>query len=327
LILAYLIDKMPIPLRTLAYAAATSTAIILLFLGAYMHALPDRGSLDYDVDANFDLPIPPTSLPYSKTNNIICMVLMTATGLLAVLLGARDARKQRTLLPLVLPLSGAMIAFPETFIDVMGCIYYPWTADNASFHLVGREMPPWIPIWFGYGALMQMNLALLVNKTATKNLWWFLGFMMLSDLVIEEILLPMGVYHYYGNQPLIILNMFPWWWMAPNSIGVFLATALAYRYRSVLVGWKVLGVMLLTPMSVGAIYGFICFPVWVAINGDWGWLVTQLLGLLTMALGFAAFCIILEMVLGRNPFEINGKVDDVDEAFDPRQNEGFRDEV
>ncbi|KAI8255633.1 hypothetical protein K4K56_007815 [Colletotrichum sp. SAR 10_98] len=281
---------------------------------------------DYDVDANFDLPTPPADLPYSKANNIICTVVMTLIGLSAVTLGARDAQKQRTLLPLILPLSGAMIAFPETFIDVLGCIYYPWPAENASFHLIGREMPPWIPIWFGYGSLMQINLQLLVNNASTKTLWRFLGLMMVSDLVVEEILLPMGVYHYYGNQPLVILNMFPWWWMAPNSIGVFLATALAYRYRPLLVGWKVVGVMFLTPMSVGAIYGFICFPVWVAINGDCGWLVTQLLGLLTMAFGFVAFCIILEMVLGRRPFDMGGKEERPIPSADSGQVEAFQDE-
>ncbi|KAM0433796.1 hypothetical protein ACHAQK_009018 [Fusarium lateritium] len=285
--------------------AAITILTLLALAGSYLHKLPERGSIDYDIDTTFDLPRPPTTLPYSRTNNIICMTVMTATGLMAVTLGGLDARRSRSLLPLVLPLSGAMIALPETFIDVMGCIYYPWSNENASFHLVGREMPPWIPIWFGYGSLMQINLKLLMEKVPTKTLWWFLGVMMLSDLIVEEILLPMGVYHYYGNQPLVVLNLFPWWWMAPNSIGVFLATALAYRYRNLLVGWRVLGVMFLTPMSVGAVYGCICFPVWVAINGDWGWLVTQLLGLLTMCFGFVCFCMILDLVLGRNPFELN----------------------
>ncbi|KAK2757131.1 putative membrane protein [Colletotrichum kahawae] len=312
--------------RTSALAVGIVITVVLVFIGAFLHPLPERGSLDYDVDAKFDLPTPPTDLPYSKTNNIICMVVMTLIGLSAVVLGARDAQKQRSLLPLILPLSGAMIAFPETFIDVLGCIYYPWTVENASFHLVGREMPPWIPIWFGYGSLMQINLQLLVNNASTKTLRWFLGLMMVSDLVVEEILLPIGVYHYYGNQPLVILNMFPWWWMAPNSIGVFLATALAYRYRSVLVGWKVVGVLFLTPMSVGAIYGFICFPVWVAINGDWGWLVTQLLGLLTMTFGFVSFCVVLEMVLGRHPFDMSGKNESPIAPSDPVQDETFRDE-
>lgn len=244
------------------------------------------------------------------------MVLMTLSGVIATVLGARDALRSKTLLPLILPLSGALIAFPETFLDVMGCIHYPWPASNASLHILGREMPPWIPIWFGYGALMQMNLQLLARGVTTKKLWLFWAFMMLSDLVVEEILLPMGVYRYYGHQPLVVLNMFPWWWMPANSVGVFLATALAYRYRAGLVGYKVVGVLFLTPMSVGAVYGFIAVPAWIAINGDYGWLVTQLLGLLTMAFGFVAFCVILEMVLGRDPFAMDagGAEDDFGEG-------------
>lgn len=279
---------------------------MLAFVGSALHKRPAKGGPDYDVDPVFDLPRPPTDLPYSRTNNIICMTVMTAFGLLAVLLGVRDAGRTRTLLPLILPLSGAMIAFPETFFDVLGCIYYPWPSENASFHVLGREMPPWIPIWFGYGSLMQVNLQLLHNKATTRTLWWFLGLMMISDLIVEEILLPMGVYHYYGNQPLIVLNMFPWWWMAPNSVGVFLATALAYRWRHLLTGFRSLAVLLLTPMSAGAIYGFIAFPAWVAINGDWGWFITDVLGLFTLVLGAVAFAGILELVLGRDPFDMAG---------------------
>ncbi|KAK1467579.1 hypothetical protein CCUS01_07110 [Colletotrichum cuscutae] len=123
-------------------AGLTTVALI----GSYFHELPKRESMDFTVDPTFDLPRPPTDLPYKKTSNIICMVSMTAIGLSAVLLGARDALRSRTLLPLVLPLSGVMIAFPETFIDVLECIYYPWTDQNASMHILDREMPPWILI-------------------------------------------------------------------------------------------------------------------------------------------------------------------------------------
>ena len=292
---------------TLIVSAIAITCIAML--GSRLNWISGDASRTPDRDPIFDLPRPPIDLVYSRTSNIICMTVMTSFGLLAVLLGALDARRSRTPLPVVLPLSGAMIAFPETFIDVLGCIYYPWTDQNASFHILGREMPPWIPVWFGYGSLMQILLQLLSRKTSTRNLWWFLALMMISDLIVEEILLPMGVYAYYGNQPLVAINLFPWWWMVSNSVGVFLATALSYRYRQLLTGWRVLAVLFLTPMSVGGIYGFICFPVWAAINGDYGWFITQLLGLLTMVFGFIAFCLVLELVLERRPFdmEANGE--------------------
>jgi len=293
-------------LRKATIILAVVGSVALVLLGTYLHPRPEHGSSGFTIDPVFNLPQPPISTPYSRTSNIICMVVTTVMGFTAVGFGAREARRSKTLLPLVLPLSGAAIAFPETFLDVMGCIYYPWSDQNASFHLLGRVMPPWIPIWFAFGGLMQINLQLLANNTRTRTLWCFWLFMMLVDLIAEEILLPMGVYRYYGNQPLIVLGMFPWWWMPANSVGVFLATALAYRYRDLLVGWKVLAVLCLTPMSVGAVYGFIAFPSWVAINADYGWLITQLLGLLTMLFGLVAFCIILEMVLGRDPFDMQG---------------------
>lgn len=148
---------------------------------------------------------------------------------------------------------------------------------------------------------------------------------MVSDLVIEEILLPMGVYHYYGNQPLIVLNMFPWWWMAPNSVGVFFATVIAHRFQTILTGWKVLSVFLLTPMCVGGVYGFIAFPAWVAVNGDFGWLVTQFLGLLTIAFGFVAFSIILQLVLERDPFQMEGGVMEQGESTESPSEDLFSD--
>lgn len=116
------------------------------------------------------------------------MAVMTATGLIAVLLGVRDARKTRTLLPLVLPLSGAMIAFPETFIDVLGCIYYPWTDKNASFHILGREMPHWISIWFGYGALMQTGLHRLIVRKQVHGRVHTEGHCIVRDPVVSSLL-------------------------------------------------------------------------------------------------------------------------------------------
>jgi hypothetical protein len=68
---------------------------------------------------------------------------------------------------------------------------------------------------------MQYNLKLLHNNCRMKTLWIWWAIMIVGDLVIEEILLPIGIYRYYGNQPLIILGTLPWWWLPCNSVGVF----------------------------------------------------------------------------------------------------------
>jgi hypothetical protein len=227
---------------------------------------------------------------------------MTLVGLLGVALGVRDRRRTGSWLPLVLALSGAMITFPEVFVDVMGAVYFPWSETNHAYTIIGREMPWWIVAgWFGYGVNMYFIFRVLLSNPPTKVLWWLLGGAAASSILFEELLLSTGIYHYYGNQPLVLIARLPWWWIPCNSIGVFLASALAYRYRHRLQGWRSLAMLVITPMSVAGVYGFIAMPGWIAVNGDYGWLPTQLLGLSVFVLGAAVFMFLLEAVLGRPP--------------------------
>ncbi|OWY42707.1 hypothetical protein AA0120_g5952 [Alternaria tenuissima] len=286
--------------------SASLAVVVITFAGSYLHQRPEKGTPRFNFDPRFKLPSPPVDTPYSDKGNVIAMVLTGVSGLFAVACGVRDARTTRSLLPLVLPLSGGMNVLSETMIDVLGAVYYPWPKNYVSFHILGREIVPWIPIWFGYASIMQLGLQLLHKNATTRMLWAFFGLTMILDLVLEEILLPLGIYDYYGNQPLVVLNKFPWWWMGPNAVAVFLPTALAYRLRYLLVSWKSLAVFFLTPMSVCAAYGLVAFPAWTAINDDYSWFVRDFLGLLTLLLAPIVFCGILEIVLGRHPLDMDG---------------------
>ncbi|THX26057.1 hypothetical protein D6D12_06481 [Aureobasidium pullulans] len=307
------------PKTTISVIGLLLTIIALVV--TFFRPGPVHGSPEFDMDPNFGIPRPPINSPIPTTNIIIEQAVMYTSGLIGVALGTIDAYRTKTLLPLLLPISGAFIAFPELMLDVLGGLYHPWpTTTYPSFHLLGREIVPWVSVWFGYGAFMQTLLRLLHNNASTKNLWLFWGLMVLGDLVIEEIFLPMGAWVYYGNQPLRVGSL-PWWWLPCNSIGVFLAAAVAFRARGYLRGWKVLFVVFSTPISVAGTYGAIALPCWFAVNGDFGWFVTQMCGLLTMALGLLLFCVILEVVLERNAFEMDGRgVDEVTQVVDEEEN-------
>ncbi|WP_252189727.1 MULTISPECIES: hypothetical protein [unclassified Rhodococcus (in: high G+C Gram-positive bacteria)] len=285
---------------TVVFAIAAALIITALRQG------PVLGSADFTMDPVFKIPVPPQDTPYMSMNNIIATSFMTLAGLIGVGLGIRELRKTGSFLPLMLALSGAMICIPEVFYDVIGAVYFPWSETNHAFTILGREMPWWIVAgWFGYGAFMIFIYKLLESNPRTKTIWLMWAGAAASSVIFEEILLNMGVYHYYGNQPLIILTQLPWWWIPCNSVGVFLAAAIAYRYRERLRGWKSVSMLLITPLSVTAVYGFIAMPSWIAVNGNYPWLPTQLLGMLTIALGVAVFAFILETVLGRHPFRPN----------------------
>lgn len=282
-----------------AVTGALFVLVALLITGLKAHH-------DVPIDPTYGTP-PPPNLPYPAGNNVGVTIVMTIVGLSGIALGIHHWIRKGTPLPLLIAVSGALICIPEVFYDVIGGVYFPWSATQPlgeAYQILGRHMPWWIVAgWFGYGGFNFFMFTLLSAKPKTKTLWLMLGGAAVGDVVFEEILLSFNVYHYYGNQPLILISQLPWWWIPCNSVGVFLAAALAYRFQEFLRGWRSLLMLVITPMSVTTVYGAIALPSWIAVNGNYGWLPTQLLGLLTLALGIVVFALILELVLKRKPFE------------------------
>jgi hypothetical protein len=257
------------------------------------------------------LALKPTSeqAPFLATNHLMATMVMTLIGLVGVAVGVRMSIRGRTLLPLMVALSAAFIVFPEVFYDVMGAVYFPFSDSEflgTSFTILGRTMPVWIVAgWFGYGIFAVMTYAMLASRPTTRLLWIGWGAALAGDVVFEELLLKLDVYHYYGNQPLVLISELPWWWIPCNSVGVMLAAAVAYRFRASMRGAGALAMFVVTPMAVTGVYGFIALPSWIATNADYPWLPTQLLGLATLVLGVFAFMGVLKLVLNRDPFDLN----------------------
>jgi hypothetical protein len=253
----------------------------------------------------------PEQAPYLVGNQIGVLIVLTLIGIISVVVAMRMSLKGRTFLPVMLALSAAMIVFPEVFYDVIGAVYFPFSDIEplgATFSILGRTMPLWVTAgWFGPGISVVILYALLVARPTTRTLWFAWGLALANDVIFEEVLLKFHVYHYYGNQPLVLISEFPWWWAPCNSVGLILAASIAYRFRFSLRGWKALCMLVVTPMSLTAVYGFIALPSWIATNGNFPWLLTQVLGLVTLALGVFAFMGVLKLVLNRDPFDLDYK--------------------
>lgn len=298
------------PWRSILIGFGAFTVIALL-LTAW------RSSPSVEFDDHFRLPLMP-DVPYETVPHVVCTVVMTFFGLIGVVQGIRGGWSTRSVLPVMIALSTALICIPEVFFDIMGAVYFPVSDTEPfghAFTLMGRDMPVWIVAgWFGYGMFALFIYDAIAKRPSTKSLWKLLAVAGLSSAVFEEALLAAGVYHYYGNQPLVLFHLYPWWWLPANSIGVFLAAALAYRLRHGLQGWRSLWMVVITPMAVATVYGAVALPSWIAVNSDYPWLPTQLLGLSTIALGIAAFAMLLKYILGREPFDMN-YVPDADDDF------------
>lgn len=296
-------------------SARTKRTVALSFLAFCVLALvitafkdlPETGSRLYTLNPISNLPAPPRDAPYYGTRNAIVIAVMTLIGLIGLAVAAHFSRKTRSWLPLVLTISGTAIVIPEVFVDVMGLVWYPESVNDHAYDLLGRRMGWFILAgWFGYASLTYWIYQVLESRPKTRVLWYMLGAAGLADVVLEEFILHMGMYVYYGRQPLVLISLLPWWWIPCNSLGVFLASSITYRLRAYLQGPRTLLTLLITPLSVGAVYGAIALPSFIVTNDHYPWLVTQLGGLLTIGLGLVLFAGILRYLLGRDPYDMEG---------------------
>lgn len=246
---------------------------------------------------------PPYELPYDGVANLISMVLAGSSIVSAITLSVRDYLRSGESLPLLLVLSAPAGAFAGIIVNVFGGAYMADGPHLSTFVILGRDMGAFIfAAWSGFGIFLYSIFKMLSAGLSTRLLWWVLAGACVVEIGSEEALLGRGAYAYFGNQPLVLLNRLPWWFVPCNMIGCFLAAALAFRYRDALNGWRGLLMLAITPVSVLSSYATIGVPSFIAVNGTYPWLFTQTLGLTTMALGVVAVAIILGLVLHRAPF-------------------------
>lgn len=102
-----------------AKAKRTVWVSALLFAAAALVITALKERPDVAFDGHFGLPLKPDE-PYLTGNHIGVTLVMTAFGLTGVVLGLVYFVRKRSLLPLLIALSGALIAIPEVFFDIMG---------------------------------------------------------------------------------------------------------------------------------------------------------------------------------------------------------------
>jgi len=260
------------------------------------------------MDSNFGVPAPPMHAYYDPQNTIYAECILIIVGLIVVGFATRDSIRFKTVLPVTVALSGVFCVFPEVFIDVLGGCLWPTSPGHVAFKILGREMT-WFPVtaWFAFGALLTyICFGMMLREVKTKWIWVAFAVAGCMDIVFEEIMLNVrGLYVYYGHQPLVLLTKFPWWWLPINTAGLFLAAALAYRYRQHLHGWKAAIMFPLTPFAYMAVHGFAGMPADAVINGDYSWIITQAGGIATSLLCLVATALMIHLVLERNPFRLN----------------------
>ncbi len=290
--------------RLIGLAVVAFVALDLLITGM---GSPPSNIPALVLDDNTGVPPVPTNadFPYIRDHNIVAIALLGSLGVIGILISLREALAKRNPMPLMLSIGTVIVVVPEVFFDVIGMVYYPTDSTDNAFDLFGRQMG-WFIIagWAGAGAFAAMMLKTLMSRPTAKQIWLVMLATAVSYTIFEELLVGAGgMYHYYGNQPMWWNNL-PLWWTPCNAIGVaLLPAAFAYRYQAILTGWRSAAMLLVVPASAAGAYAIIAMPSWIVVNGDYPWLVTELAGLSTWALGIGLIAVIMNLFLGYQPFQ------------------------
>jgi hypothetical protein len=252
------------------------------------------------------IPQPPVHEAMPKTAETIFNVFIFIPLGIALAIGVRHLLGGKGPLLLCCIAGGALAAFFEPIVDVLGLVYLKEVDALGTFTVLDRTMPlyicfvyPWYVGGLGYlayklferGVTMQAMFAL-----------WALDFVV--DIALESPGILMNTYLYSGKQPFDIWG-FPLWWGFVNPVMPMLAGALIYKLRPHLgTGWGLLGVIPLIPMADGIANAASGFPMWIALNqSDVSYVWTYLAGFVT--LGLALFCVwIIALVVARPASEL-----------------------
>jgi hypothetical protein len=291
----------------MAHFAATVFALCALAPSA---VLAQHASVKVVLADAFRTPAPPNDAYAMKVDHVIISTAVMASIALGFLIIAHfDGKKFKDTIPKAIIMGSAFCVVPESIDNYLaGCF---WTQSHnpnmLMFFLMGREFDYYVAVmWWAFGAILGYILyAVLIREVTNKTLWLCLGAAGLADIIVEEALLNYGgIYMYFGHQPLVLITKFPWWWLFSNVSAIFLSIAIAYRYRASLQGWRSIAICGLMPFCYISAFTLSAMPTIFVIQGDFSPLVTQLAGVATCAVALVQTCVMFNLILERNPFDL-----------------------
>ncbi len=223
-------------------------------------------------------------------------------GGIALSVALHDTIKNKTMLPVVVTLSGAFCVIPEVLGDILGDCYRPEGIGSVVFNMMGQRVT-WFSIatWFALGTmLITICYAMISRSVQTKWLW--IGFAVVAGM--DVFLLCSHSLHVYAEpQSFAMLVKLPLWKMTTSTTGIFISAALAYRYHKPLKGWLAPIMFVVTPSSYLAVQVLVRVPANIADNGSYSWTTGILICLSCMTI----VALTMLFILKRNPFEMEGK--------------------
>jgi hypothetical protein len=214
-----------------------------------------------------------------------CAVLLMVLSAVALLV-----RRGERMTAYALIAAGGLAVLNEAIVDRLGLCWFPTVqAPPTLYHAFGVGVPLFmLPVYAWYvGGQAVLGYALFQRGVTRGGVLRLYGLAALLNFGLEAPGLNLGIYAYYGDQPLRLL-MFPCWWAVANALMPLGLAAFAVRTRAVLRGWRRLGLIIAAPPLALAVNAATVSPVWLALNAGVGVWLCDLAALTAIGLGLGA---------------------------------------
>jgi hypothetical protein len=180
--------------------------------------------------------------------------------------------RKRSPLPLLFALAGGCSIMLEPIADALGKVQHPPVGQINAFVTAGQPIPWAIAlgyIWyFGLGPVLLWRFA--EDRSMTPRRWYVaatLGF--LAVTLVEQLPIAVGLWKYYGHQPLVV-GLMPIDMAIANMVSVILPMIVLYAIWPILTGWRQLLVLPLVPICVVGGHTAAAAPAYMLIDANPG---------------------------------------------------------
>jgi hypothetical protein len=214
------------------------------------------------------------------TFTVICSVIMVVAILYVVRRAFQGDR-----MGIVFLLGGLLSGLLEPMLDYLGLL---WFADDnvaiavETFH---RHIPLYVVLGYAFyfGGFSYVAYRAFVAGRSQTWFWGFFVFDWIADFALQATGSALGLYQYYGPQPLMIFGA-PAWWFTIDAAMPVLAGGIVYLMRGHLTGWRSLLVIPLVPAAYAGINAAAGWPIFSALNSTDSTVIVWAAGIAAIAL-------------------------------------------
>lgn len=212
-------------------------------------------------------------------NVVICVGLLVWA--------VRAAREQRSAIPYMCIIGGALTLFLEPTIDSHLQVWWGLHEQPSIISGFGRDLPllvlPVVTWYFGAGVLLRWHW--LMRHGAIRRMWMIYAIEVAAALCLEPPAIALDIWHYYGEQGLRFFG-YPIWWPFVGGACNVLGGSLLYKMTPHLRGWRVIIAAPLIPMAVAAVYWGAGWPMFYILNVEPGFWTVLPVSFISIGLAF-----------------------------------------